>query len=311
MISRENPSFPSVSVVIPVLNAAGYLPALFEALDAQKPAPPGEIVLIDSNSTDETVRIAAEHPGVAVHPIERFSHGRSRNMGARLASGDVIVYLSQDARPENDSWLAELTAPFADDAVAATYSRQVPWPGANPMEQFFLANHFPPGESVRRSSSNGDGLSLRQVFFSNVSSAVRRDLILAHPFDEDLIMSEDQQLSRDLITAGYSVVYCPDSVVLHSHDYTLREVFRRYFDSVYSLTVIFRDHDMGSSVAMGSSYLGREVRHMVRHYPLWLPYYALYVAAKASGTIAGHFAERLPRPLLRKLSLHSYHWDDH
>ena len=311
MSSRENQAFPSVSVVIPALNAAGYLPALFEALDAQKPHPPGEIVLIDSNSTDDTVRIASGRPEVAVHPIERFSHGRSRNMGARLASGDVIVYLSQDARPEGDSWLAQLVAPFADDTVAATYSRQVPWPEANPMEQFFLANHFPPGESVRRSASNGDGLGLRQVFFSNVSSAVRRDLLLDHPFDEDLIMSEDQQLSRDLITAGYSVVYCPASVVLHSHDYTLWEVFRRYFDSVYSLTVIFRDHDMGSSVAMGSSYLGREVRHMVQHHPLWLPYYSLYVVAKASGTIAGHFAERLPRPLLRKLSLHSYHWDDH
>ena len=50
---------------------------------------------------------------------------------------------------------------------------------------------------------------------------------------------------------------------------------------------------------------------MVRHHARWLPYYTLYVAAKASGTIAGHFAEKMPRPLLRKLSLHSYHWDDH
>jgi len=310
MSTPADPSFSGVSVVIPVLNAAPYLADLFESLEEQEPGPPDEIILIDSNSTDETVAIASKHPRVVVKAIDRFSHGRSRNLGARLASGEIIAFLSQDARPENRSWLAELTAPFADPEVAAAYSRQVPWPKANPMEQFFLSSHFPPGPPVRRTKRAGDSLSLSKVFFSNVSSAVRRDVLLRFPFDEDLIMSEDQQLSRDLLEEGFTVVYCPESIVSHSHDYTLREVFRRYFDSVYSLTLIFRNHGMGSSVSMGSSYLGREVRHMIRHHPLWLPYYALYVAAKASGTIAGHFAEHLPLPLLRKLSLHSYHWDD-
>ncbi len=97
-------------------------------------------------------------------------------------------------------------------------------------------------------------------------------------------------------------------MVVHSHDYPLRTVFRRYFDSVHSLTLIFPSHGFGTSASMGGSYLWRELRFMAGH-PWHLPYYALYTLAKTSGTLCGHFAEKMPRALARRLSLHRYHWD--
>jgi rhamnosyltransferase len=299
---------PTVSIVIPVLDAEPFLPGLFAALLAQKPAPPLEIILVDSNSSDGTRVAAAACPIAKVVPIDDFSHGRSRNLGGAHASGEIVAFLSQDALPANDSWLAALVAPFNDPTIAATYSRQIPRGDAMPMECFFLLSRFPPGESVRRSAAAGEPLSLEKVFFSNVSSAVRRDALARHPFDETLIMSEDQQLSRDLIAAGYAVVYQPSSVVVHSHRYTLANVFRRYFDSVYSLQGIFSDHTVGTSASMGLRYLARETRFIVRHHPLWLPYFFLYTATKTAATLAGHLADRLPGWLLRRISLHSYHW---
>jgi rhamnosyltransferase len=300
---------PSVSVVIPVLNAAPYLRGIVTALASQKPAPPAELILVDSRSTDATVALAGElWPGVKVVPIDDFSHGRSRNLGARAATGEVVVLMTQDAVPADEHWLAELLAPFADQGVAAAYSRQVPRPEASPMERFFLACRFPDGPEIRREKRPGGELTLEDVFFSNVSAAVRRADLLAHPFDETLIMSEDQQLSRDLLAAGRAVVYRPSSVAVHSHDYTLGVVFRRYFDSVYSLTVIFPRHGMGTSASMGLSYLAREAGFILRRHPAWTPYYFLYTFMKTAGTIAGHFAEVMPRWLLRRLSLHDYHW---
>ncbi|HEY5999912.1 MAG TPA: glycosyltransferase [bacterium] len=304
----ELTSLPSASVVIPVLNAAPYLPALLEAFARQAPRPPLEVILVDSGSTDGTAALAAGRPGVRVIPIERFTHGRSRNLGARAAAGEVVVFLSQDALPADERWLAELLAPFADGRVAAAYSRQIARDDANPMERHFLETRFPPGEPIARVAGPGES-SLEQVFFSNVSSAVRREALLEHPFDEELIMSEDQQLSRDLLAAGFRVVYRPSSAVLHSHNYTLGSVFRRYFDSVYSLTVIFRGHTVSTSLGMGLRYALAEVWYMVRHHPLWLPYYALYFAAKSLGTLFGHAAEALPRPIARACSFHRYHWD--
>ena len=298
----------AISVVIPVLNAEAYLDKLLAKLSSQKPVAPMEIVLVDSMSKDRTREIAAKYANVRVVPVEKFSHGGARNLGAREAKGEILVLMTQDALPQDDSWLAKLIAPFSDPKVAATYSRQVPYPGANPMERYFLFTHFPPGDSVRREQREGD-LGLGHVFFSNVAAAIRRDLLLKFPFDEKIIMSEDQQVSRDLLKAGHAVVYQPESVVIHSHNYSLPVCFRRYFDSVYSLTQIFPKHDMGESAAMGFSYLFREMWHMARHHPAWLPYYLCYTACKTSGTLMGHFAEKMPRAWAQKMSLHRYYWN--
>jgi len=302
---------PSISVVIPVKNAAAYLPELLPALFRQENVHLLEVVLVDSMSTDNTRAIAEADERVRIVPIENFSHGRARNLGAREARGEMVVLMSQDALPEGTHWMERLIQPFADSHVAAVYSRQIPREDANPMERYFLHTHFPAGDTIRRVKKEGEELTLEKVFFSNVSGAVRRDLLLKYPFDEDLIMSEDQQVSRDLMNAGYVVVYEPSSVVRHSHNYTLSVCFKRYFDSVYSLTLVFPSHQMGTSVSMGRKYLIGEIRYIAKNYPWWLPYYVLYTFAKACGTLMAHFGDRLPRWLLKRISLHAYHWDDH
>jgi rhamnosyltransferase len=308
-MNMETKPLPSrVSVVIPVLNAAGRLPALLEAIFAQQPVAPHEVVLVDSLSTDNTRTIGRAHEKVRIVPIPHFSHGAARNLGAREAEGDIVVLLTQDALPRDNSWLASLLRPFGDPQVGAVYSRQIPRPDAPPTEKYFLGYHFPADKPARRVKTGAKPLALEDVFFSNVSAAVRRPLLLRHPFDETLIMSEDQQFARDLIEAGQAVVYQPESVVIHSHRYSLKTAFRRYFDSVYSLTVIFPTHGMQTSAAMGWRYLKGEVGYILKNHPAYFPYYCLYTLAKTGGTVAGHFATRMPRPLVKRLSLHSYHW---
>ena len=279
-----------VSVVIPVLNAAPWLPALRRALAAQRPAPPTEILLVDSGSADGTASLAAGWPGTRVVPLARFSHGRARNVGAREASGEVVVFLTQDALPADERWLGALLEPLADPGIAAVCSRQVPRPEAPPTERFFLAYHFPPGAPVVRRADparrRGDWM-LADVFFSNVSAAIRRDVLLRHPFDETIIMSEDQQLARDLLAAGLAVAYQPQSVVIHSHRYSLGTAFRRYFDSVYSLRQIFPAHDLRASAALGRRYVRQEARYIACRHPALLPYYALYTLSKTAGALAG------------------------
>ncbi len=305
----ETQSIPeAASVVIPTLNAAGYLPALLDRLLSQQPSPPMEIILVDSSSTDNTRDTALSFERVKVIPIARFSHGGARNLGARTARGEFVVFMSQDAMPVDNSWLANLLASFSDEQVAAAYSRQVPRDDAPPPERFFIEHHFPSGKPARRVKPEGRPPAFEDVFFSNVSSAARRELVLKFPFDEDLIMSEDQQFARDLLSAGYAVVYQPGSAVLHSHRYSLVTVFKRYFDSVYSLTQLFADHDMGTSVGIGLRYLREETGHIIRRHPAYLPRYFFYTLAKTAGTIAGHFANRMPRAWLKRLSMHSYHW---
>ena len=153
------------------------------------------------------------------------------------------------------------------------------------------------------------GLTHRDIFFSNVSSAVDRQILLKHPFDEAVIMSEDQQLARDLLLAGYAVVYAPRSVVVHSHRYPLKVVFQRYLDSAFAVTELLPRHGLVQTVAAGCRYVAGELGFMLRRHPLWLPYYLVYNVVKTAGVLAGHAARHLPPRLLRRLSLHAYHWE--
>ncbi|NCD33125.1 MAG: glycosyltransferase [Spartobacteria bacterium] len=301
----------TTSLVIPVKNAEHYLPELFGAVLKQKPFAPDEIILVDSMSTDNTVDAARQlFPEVKIIPIKHFTHGGARNMGARNATKEVIILMTQDATPADEHWLSALLEPLENPKIAAVCSRQLPRPDANPMERFFLSDRFPPCEVVVRSRpADGRAVSVEDVFFSNVSAVVRRDILLQYPFDETLIMSEDQQMSFDVMMAGYSVAYQPKSAVIHSHNYTLEVCFKRYFDSVYSLSVLFDAHGMGKSVSMGAGYIRRELKYMICHAPLWLPYYVLYTSAKVAGVFASHFAGRMPKWMVKKCSLHAYHWD--
>jgi len=295
-----------VSVVILTLNAGPQLRRTLDAVRGQRFDGAVEVLVLDSGSTDGTRRLAESTGGVRLHHVENFGHGRTRNEAARLARGEFVVYLTQDAIPVGDRWLANLLAPFEDARVAATFSRQVPYSNATPMERFFLATRFPE-ERIVRPQPTVHRLGLYTVFFSNVSSAIRRATLVEFPFDETLIMSEDQQFARDVLAAGYRTVYEPASVVRHSHRYTLWQVFARYFDSLYSLVEIFDDSTRDVSLE-GSRYAFREFWHVLTRHPLWLPYLLLYNACKTAGTLAGHLGHRLPISVRRALSLHKYYW---
>jgi len=298
-----------VSIVIPVLNAAPHLPRLLARLRSQQPCMPDEIILVDSGSTDDTATMAAATPGVRFLPLnEKFTHGGSRNRGAAAACGDIVVLMTQDALPANDDWLANMLAPLANPQVGAVYARQIPRPGTNPMEMFFLEHRFPAGATpvIRRKPAGP--LTMEDTFFSNVGAAVRRDLLAQFPYNETLIMSEDQQFAKTILAAGWAIAYQPSAPVIHSHNYSLTGTFRRYFDSVYAFRQIFPDHTFGSSSSVGVSYIRREYAYMLRHAPLWLPYYCLYNTAKALATLAAHHTRRLPRRLVRLMSLNRAFW---
>jgi len=295
-----------VSIVILTLNAGPRFGRVLDAVRSQRFDGAMETLVLDSGSTDGTRELAAGTDGVTVHPVADFGHGRTRNEGARLARGRFVVYLTQDAVPIGQRWLADLLAPFDHPKVAATFSRQLPYQNATPMECFFLSKRFPDVRIVRPEPTK-HRLGLYSVFFSNVSSAIRRDILSEFPFQDDLIMSEDQQFARDVIAAGWRTVYEPASVVQHSHRYTLWQVFTRYFDSLYSLKEIFGD-SAGDVSIEGFKYTFDEFWHVLTCHPHWLAYLVIYDACKAAGTLAGLLGDHLPISVRRALSLHKHYW---
>lgn len=300
-----------VSIVIPTLNAARYLKSLLRKIAEQSGPFCIEVIIVDSSSDDDTASIARSFPFVRFINIPRaeFTHGRGRNLGVSHAQGKYVAFLSQDALPQDESWLTELLRPLIDDpSIAGAFSRQVPYAAASPMERFFLKSCFPDSGQRIRKAQEDSKLSLQDVFYSNVSSAARRTILQRFPFDEQLIMSEDQAFARDLLRAGYATAYQPGSVVVHSHQYSHWRLFQRYFDSAYSLRCIF-GQNWTETVNMGKSILREEMSYMLKHHPMHLPRYLCYLAAKITGTAAGLNAHKLPYFLKKNLSLHRGYWD--
>lgn len=88
---------PAYSIIIPAFNEAQWLAGtLTAARDAMaKVDLPGQIIVVDNNSTDDTAQVAADHGAqVVFEPVNQIS--RARNAGARAARGQYLIFLDAD-----------------------------------------------------------------------------------------------------------------------------------------------------------------------------------------------------------------------
>jgi len=305
---------PLISIVIPVRDAGEDLRRCMSAIAAQRTDADVEVIVIDSGSRDGSPEVAAEL-GASVYSIapEDFNHGATRNLGATLARGNLLVFLSQDAYAEETDWLARLTAPLRTDEneVAGVYGRQIAHQEAKPPERFFLDFLYGPSPRVQRAAARAE-LSMETTLFSNVSSAIRRDVFERFPFVDDIIMSEDQEWSQRVLLAGYSVVYEPRAVVRHSHPYTVGQAFRRFFDSGVSADRAYLAGARPSQEVLRRAalrYAREEVAWLWRSgHRAWMPYAAVYEFAKFLGLQLGARHEHLPRALKLSFTATRAYW---
>jgi rhamnosyltransferase len=223
----------SVSVFVPTFNGEAHLAQTIDSVLRQR-LPPGhelELIVIDSGSTDRTLDIlrAYGHRLRLVRILSaEFGHGRTRQRAAEMAGGRYVLFLSQDAAPAHDGWLLAMIEPFAArDDVGLVLGAQVPRPDSPATIRREVATVF------QRVATGGTHFA--DTFFSDVNSAVRRDLLLGPVPFRDVPYAEDQALAADMRAAGYARAYAPLGQVLHSHDLSPRDYFARKIDEHVAL----------------------------------------------------------------------------
>jgi rhamnosyltransferase len=279
-----------ISVLIPVKNGGSDLARCLEGIARQEVADEVEVVVVDSGSTDGSAELA-RRLGAHVHeiPAEQFVHGATRNLAARLSRGEILVFTTQDAVPADELWLAHLVGALEGEDVAGAYGRQLPHEDATPPERFFLDFMYGPEARVQRLSGLAE-LSFEQTLFSNVNSAITRRTWETHPFEDDVTMSEDQEWSRRMLLAGHAIVYEPRAVVRHSHTYSLRGAFRRFYASGASAerSYVAGDASRDALRRAMKRYATRELRWLWQTgQRRWIPYTIVYELAKVAGLQLG------------------------
>lgn len=297
------------SIIIPTYNAEQQIDRLLRSLKAQTLS--CDLLVIDSSSTDATVKIAEGHGAkVLVTGKEEFDHGGTRTRAARAATGDIIVYLTQDALPADNHAVENLLRPFSDETVAAAFGRQVPNPDATAFASHLRLFNYPP-ESRLRSLSDRQRYGIKTPFLSNSFSAYRRKALEeVGYFREGLIASEDTYAGSKLLLAGYRIAYVADAVVHHSHNYTVFQEFRRYFDiGVGHRREGWILEAFGRAEGEGMRYLRSEISFLIRSGKAFLiPEALLRNSLKYIGYTLGRHHDRIPAGIARRLSMNAGWW---
>ena len=217
------------SVIIRCFNEERRLPVLLKSIESQS-IKPSEVLLVDSGSTDSSVRIAEDHGARVLHiRPEEFSFGRSLNLGAEAARGEFLVIASAHVYPTTDRWLELLLQPFEDQRVALVYGGQCGTETTKYSEHQIFKQWFPP---VSVSDQT-------HAFCNNANGAVRRSVWETLRYDEHVPGLEDVHWAKRAIELGLGVTYRADAQVAHVHDESYRQISRRYrreaigFRSVY------------------------------------------------------------------------------
>lgn len=301
-----------VTVAIPVLDGGRRLMETLAAVGCQRVGAEVELLVADSGSRDGSVELARSF-GAAVASVPRFSHGGTRNLLMERARGTHVAFLTQDAVPADEHWLARMLTGFAlAGDVGLVYGPYRPRPGApvsvtREVDGWFTSLS-PDGRPRVDRGQQGFGPA---TFFTDANGCVARAAWQRVPFRE-VPYAEDQVLALDMQRAGYAKVFHPDAAVIHSHEYGVVDQFRRSFDEWRALRevhgwvepagprrlagTIARAVRDDWRAARGDDVpprrLTREMRRSIRHWTV-----------RTAGAVAGSRADRLSPAMRRACSL--------
>ncbi len=191
---------------------------------------PHKLFVFDNESTDGTREEAEKYTKhIFSVPAGTYVPGRVLNQAMDETEGNFTVFVNSDCTPQHKEWLGNLLQGFDSEDVAAVFGRQIPHPDCWLLHAKDTEDTF--GDGARQ--------ALWRHCFSMASSAVRRAVWEQMRFNEDIQYSEDIDWTWRARQAGYKIRYVADSIVTHSHNYTLPQSYRRHYGEGRAEAVIF------------------------------------------------------------------------
>ena len=214
--------WPSVSIVIPTYNAEAWLKQSLPHFLEQSYEGDWELLVIDSGSTDGTLRLLEPHQRIRVHAIPNndFGHGKTRNLAASLSNCELLLFTVQDACPRSPNWLSRMVndlLAFNLDAVCG--GQAVPHDRSkNPVQWYRPVSETSEVEIVHSDAfiQWNPEQQMRACRWDNVNALYTREALLKNPF-EDVRFGEDMAWAKAHLSTGGSIGYAQANKVWHYH----------------------------------------------------------------------------------------------
>ncbi len=307
----DRSGFLSVDVVIPVYRPDQRFASVLKALAAQD-HPIGRLFLFNTEKKYWDKALEDLFPRMEVVHIrkEDFDHGAVRHAGALRSNADIVVFMTQDALPADESLITRLIRPIAEGKAQASYARQLPDADAGILEELSRGFNYPP-ESRIRTISDAKTLGIRAFFCSNACAAYdRKTYRELGGFPRPVIFNEDMIFASKLLEAGYSLAYAADARVFHSHSLSGKEQLRRNFDLGVSQAEDEEFFSRYPSEGEGIKMVKESLRELVhrRKYPMIFP--LVWISGcKFIGYKLGRNYKKLPRRLVLRITTDPGYWD--
>lgn len=307
---------PKVDVLIPVYKPDKGFSRLLQMLMRQT-YPVNRIIVMNTEERYWNKEGYQSVKGLEVHHVtkQEFDHGNTRNLAAEYSEAEAMIFMTDDAVPK-DSYLVERLVEALGkkgphgEITAMAYARQFPAKDCGAIERFTRYFNYP-DEGHTKTVKELPKMGIKTYFASNACCAYRKDIFEKRGgFVTRAIFNEDMVYAAGVIKAGYAIAYVPEAGVIHSHNMTPMEQFRRNFDMAVSQA----EHP---EVFEGLRSEGEGIR-LVKKTALWLlrtgrfwqiPMLVLRSGCKYLGYCLGKRYEKLPRRLILWCTANRQYWD--
>lgn len=301
----------TVDVIIPAYRPGKEFEKLLDSLSTQN-YPVEKILVMNTEEKFWNTAWEKKFPKVNVVHLKKadFDHGGTRCRGARLSDSDIMVFMTQDAVPADRNLIGNLIRPLQENSkVGAAYARQLAREDCAYLEKYTRRFNYPETSSIKWEKDTGI-YGIKTYFCSNVCAAYRKETYLElGGFPYPVIFNEDLIFAAGAVRSGWKIIYKADARVIHSHEYTYRELIRRNFDQGVSQACHPEIFGKVKSEKEGMHLICTLVKKLLKERK-YLQIMQLFVESgcKYLGYQMGKHYGRLPESLIMKLTLNRNYW---
>ncbi len=190
------------SIIIPTLNEEQYLPRLLKNLN-QQTLTDFEVAVVDGQSEDHTIACVTNFP--SRYPLTLLSTtqrnvSHQRNMGAKQATGQVLIFFDADTQiPKNYLEKVKTAFEVKKPHFLTTYSKADSRKPADQLVSAFSNFGFEMGRVLKAPLCYGSMMAIKKGVFEDIGG-----------FDEKTSFGEDSQLFQTAVDWNYKYTVLPN-----------------------------------------------------------------------------------------------------